>query len=270
MRPAAVFRLCDWRLFSRRLLIFGIRCQTCRVAELSLDDATELLYGAFRDVPRPHRVEGCPHCVGADEDLALVSRPLRELSAEDLSRYAVKAVSTWGTEADFRYFAPRVLDLTASGAMAWPGFEIVCGKLDQAGLRTWTQRPAIEEFLRAFWTATLRRFPATVAISEVLQGVVRLAHDISPYLAEWERLDTAACVRNLREVAESELHSLRPGWRLAAAGADAESAGRLRQWLTAGAAADAVVARALQTDDEELLDQLTRTHDALSHLGSAQ
>jgi hypothetical protein len=237
---------------------------------MSPDEAAERLYDAFGVVPRPQRVEGCPHCVGPDEDLPLVSRPLRELSAEDLSRYAFKAISTWGTEADFRYFAPRVLDLTASGAMAWPGFEIVCGKLDQAGLRTWTQRPAVEEFLRAFWTATLRRFPATVPISEVLAGVVRLAHDISPYIAEWERLDTASCVRNLREVAESELRSLRPGWRLAAAGADTESAGQFRRWLTAGAAADAVIARALQTDDEELLDELTRTHDALIHLGLAR
>jgi hypothetical protein len=133
------------------------------VAEVSLDEAAERLYDAFGDVPRPQRVEGCPHCVRRDEDLPLVSRQLRELSAEDLSRYTAKATSTWGTAADFRYFAPRVLDLTANGTMAWPGFEIVCGKLDQAGLRTWTQQPAVEEFLRAFWTATLHRFPRLAA-----------------------------------------------------------------------------------------------------------
>jgi hypothetical protein len=240
------------------------------VAQLSLEDAAERLYDAFGDVPRPRRVEGCPHCTGPDEDLPLVSRRLRELSAEDLSRYAFKAMSTWGTEADFRYFAPRVLDLTATGAMAWPGFEIVCGKLDQAGLRTWTQQPAVEEFLRAFWTATLLRFPASVPVSEVIGGIATVAPDLSPYLAEWERLDTVACVRHLREAAESELSSLRPGWRLAATGAVTGSAGRLRQWLTTGAAADAVIARALQADDEELLDQLTQAHDALSHLGWAR
>jgi hypothetical protein len=252
---------------SRRLLILEACCQTCHVAQPSLDEAAERLYDAFGDVPRPQRVEGCPHCVRPDEDLPLVSRPLREISPQDLSRYAFKAMSTWGTEADFRYFAPRVLDLTASGAMAWPGFEIVCGKLDQAGLRTWAQRPAVEEFLRAFWTATLHRFPSSPPVSEVMEGVATVAYDISPYLAEWERLDTAACVRHLREAAETELGSLRPGWRLAAAEAVTGSAGRLRQWLTAGAAADAVIARALQTDDEELLDQLTQAHDALSHLG---
>jgi hypothetical protein len=240
------------------------------VAGLSLEEAAERLYDAFGDVPRPQRVEGCPHCTGPDEDLPLVGRPLRELSAQDLSRYAFKAMSTWGTAEDFRYFAPRVLDLTAAGAMAWPGFEVVCAKLSQAGLHTWTQQPAVEEFLRAFWTATLRQFPASVPVSEVAGGIAVVARDISPYLAEWERLDTAAYVRNLREVAESELNSLRPGWRLAEAGAVTESAGRLRQWLTTGAAADAVIARALQTDDEELLDQLTQAHDALSHLDRAR
>lgn len=240
------------------------------MAQPSLDEAAERLYGAFGDVPRPQRVEGCPHCVGSDGDLPLVSRPLRELTPQDLSRYAFKAISTWGTEADFQYFAPRVLHLTATGAMPWPGFENVCGKLDQAGLRTWAQRPAVEEFLRAFWTATLHQFPASPPISEVMEGVTRVALDISPYLAEWERLDTVACVRHLREAAESELSSLRPDWRLAATGTVTESAGRLRQWLTKGAAADVVIARALQTDDAELLDQLTRTHDALIHLGLAK
>jgi hypothetical protein len=189
---------------------YGRTTPAADVVPLSLDEAAERLYGAFGDVPRPQRVEGCPHCVGPDEDLPLVSRPLRELSPRDLSRYAFKAMSTWGTEADFRYFAPRVLDLTASGAMDWPGFEIVCGKLNRAGLRTWTQRPAVEEFLRAFWTATLHRFPASPPISEVMGGLATVAPDISPYLAEWERLDTAACVRHLREAAESELGSLRP------------------------------------------------------------
>lgn len=245
-------------------------CYVGQVAEVSLEEAAERLYDAFGDVPRPQRVVGCPHCVGRDEDLPLVSRQLGDLSAEDLSRYAFKAMSTWGTEADFRYFAPRVLDLTASGAMDWPGFEIVCGKLDQAGLRTWTQWPAVEEFLRAFWTATLRRFPASPPVSEVVGGIVTVARDISAYLAEWGRLDTTACAQHLGEMAESELRSLRPGRRSAAVSPATGSAGQLREWLTAGTAADAVIARALQTDDEELLDQLTRAHDALIHLGLAK
>jgi hypothetical protein len=73
------------------------------VAGLSLDEAAERLYDAFADVPRPRRVAGCSHCVSPAEELSLVSRPLRELSEVDLSRYAFKAMSTWGTGADFRW-----------------------------------------------------------------------------------------------------------------------------------------------------------------------
>jgi hypothetical protein len=240
------------------------------VGEFSLDGATERLYGAFGDVPRPQRVAGCPHCVQPGEEASLVSRPLRELSADDLERYAFKAMSTWGTGEDFRYFAPRLLDLTASGVMPWPGFEVVCGKLDQAGVRTWAQLPAVEEFLRAFWTATLHRFPASPPVSEVMWGIVTVAGDLSPYLAEWERLATVACIRHLQEAAESELYSSRGGGRHPVAGAVTGPAGRLRQWLAGGAAADAVIARALQTDDEETLDQLTQAHNALVHLGLAR
>ncbi|MGH3376898.1 MAG: hypothetical protein ACRDP6_19390 [Actinoallomurus sp.] len=57
---------------------------------------------------------GCPHCVDQEEDRPLLDRPLRSLSPEALSRYAAKALSTWGGVEEFRYFAPRLIECAAA------------------------------------------------------------------------------------------------------------------------------------------------------------
>lgn len=233
------------------------------MAALSLAEAAQGLQVAFAGVPRPERVAGCPHCVTSADEQSLLSQPLRNLPAAALGRYAVKAMSTWGTEADFRYFAPRLLDLTVSGAMSWPGFEIVCRKLAMAGLASWPEQPAVEEFLRAVWSDTLRQFPSQLMITDVMRGAALITSDAGPYLAEWEQLATIAMTRQLREAAESELSA---PWTPASPGEATGSAGQFSRWLTDGAAAGAVLVRAMQTSDREFLGELTHAHDALTFL----
>jgi hypothetical protein len=57
-------------------------------------DAIERLYSAFAEVPRPSRVEGCPCCVGPGEEAPFLGRPLRTLTADELSRYGAKALTS--------------------------------------------------------------------------------------------------------------------------------------------------------------------------------
>ncbi|WP_236606164.1 hypothetical protein [Sandaracinus amylolyticus] len=56
-----------------------------------LRDAIEQLYRVFARYPRPPAVRGCPCCV-TDADRARLHRaPLRDLTADDLKRYAFKS-----------------------------------------------------------------------------------------------------------------------------------------------------------------------------------
>ena len=53
-------------------------------------------------------IEGCPCCVsGSDED-NIHSKQLRQLNGDDLSRYAFKAMTTWGDIEDFKYYLPGI------------------------------------------------------------------------------------------------------------------------------------------------------------------
>src|SRR4051794_33486606 len=128
----------------------------------SAHPSMERLYEEFGRVPRPERVEGCPHCVDRGADACLLDRPVRTLEPGALARYAAKALSTWGGVEEFRYFLPRLLECAATDAFGYPDPPIVFGKLALAGWTEWApgERTAIESFLGAWWAGTLGRHPA--------------------------------------------------------------------------------------------------------------
>ncbi|TDC84738.1 hypothetical protein [Actinomadura sp. 7K507] len=227
----------------------------------ALDD----LYEAFADVPHPVNLEGCPCCVAPDEGRPLLSRPVRDLAAADLARYAAKAMSTWGGPEEFRHFAPRLLDLAAEDAFGWPDAEIVFAKLGEAGWRDWPQRGAVEAFLRAFWTRTLATHPARPSAATALCALAGAGPDMDPYLDEWGALASGPALRHLHEFASEELIWRRGRPRLSNAFWDVSS-GPYRQvveWLAGGPAYAAVSAAFARMEDEPALRLLADIEDLL-------
>jgi hypothetical protein len=76
----------------------------------------ERLYQLFSRYKCPRQLEGCPCCTTAEEAQPLVRKPLRTIAAPELEHYASKALTTWGTLDDYKYFLPRILELTECGA----------------------------------------------------------------------------------------------------------------------------------------------------------
>ncbi|GAA2112186.1 hypothetical protein [Actinomadura alba] len=226
----------------------------------------EQLYTEFAGVRRPARVEGCPCCVEPDADLPLVTRPLRALTVQDLSAYGAKALNTWGDAEDFRYFTPRLLELSTAGDLTWPDIEIVFGKLARAGWRTWPQRRAIEDFLAAFWSATLARHPTRPRIDAVLCALGCAGVDLAVRLTEWERLADEPAIRHLHELATLELtwRNGRPRLLNAYWDTTGPQYREVIDWLTGGAAAVAVSTAFARTDSETSLGLLAEIDQALA------
>jgi hypothetical protein len=82
----------------------------------------------------------------------LLSKPLRAISADEISRFAFKALTTWGTLQDYKYFLPRILELTFSGEL-FVDIEITVGKVSRGDFDSWPpeEQTAIREVLRAAW-----------------------------------------------------------------------------------------------------------------------
>lgn len=220
--------------------------------------AAEDLYAAFEGVPHPADLPGCPCCVSPGEGRPLLARPLRTLTAADLARYAAKALSTWGGPEEFRYFAPRLLDLAATDAFGWPDVEIVFGKLGEAGWQGWPQRDAVAAFLDAFWARTLVSFPAHPSVGTALCALAATGAGMDAFLDDWGRLTSEPAIRHLHEFVGEQLIWRRGRPRLTNAFWDASSRpyGQVVAWLTGGPAADAVSAAFARTDDEATLQLL--------------
>ena len=123
--------------------------------EQAVTEAVKTLYDVFAVYPPAQKVEGCPCCVSAKDEAVLHLRPLRELTAKDLGRYAFKALSTWGSANDFKHFLPRLLELAAdpydlSYAI---DVEVLFGKLNYAKWRNWPskEQQATDSYFSALW-----------------------------------------------------------------------------------------------------------------------
>ena len=82
------------------------------MAGRSVSEALAKVYSAFNGVPKPKHIDWCSHCIPENEVLVLLKTPLRQLTPEQLASYAGSVFLTAGGVADFRYFLPRILDVS--------------------------------------------------------------------------------------------------------------------------------------------------------------
>ncbi len=117
----------------------------------SLEQAIDRLYTAFADVPKPHRIDGCPCCIEKKNIGVLLSAPLRGLTPDDLSAYAASAFLTVGTVADYLYFVPRILEISFRELDWWPDIEVTGRAIAVAEPDSWScsHRSALLGFLHA-------------------------------------------------------------------------------------------------------------------------
>lgn len=98
-------------------------------------------------------MEGCPCCVSDIDKEKIHTKQLRHLEGDDLSRYAFKAMTTWGDTDDFKHYLPRIFELLSTTDFIVDTF-VVLGKLDYGKWTTWAteEQKVIKDFLLAWWT----------------------------------------------------------------------------------------------------------------------
>jgi hypothetical protein len=160
---------------------------------IALQVAIDGLYTTFASYPLKRVIAGCPHCVSRSDSDAIHMQALGALTANDVRRYATKAMTTFGDVEDFKHFLPRILELFAHELEAGEagenlGFseEILGGKLALAGYVSWptVEREAVERFLDAMWGALLARFPTTPDAETYLCFLAQFT-SLDRYLALW-------------------------------------------------------------------------------------
>jgi hypothetical protein len=129
--------------------------------------AIEGVYAAFSYAKRPASVDGCPCCMSAEQYETLTAKPLRDLTSADLDEYASDALLTMGSEDDYQYFLPRILELSLEDGAEWiSSIEITGTKMRMAGFEGWTgeRRSAINDL----WLAVIWEMASTGDDPELL------------------------------------------------------------------------------------------------------
>ena len=152
-----------------------------------LTEAIQELYRVFKPYQVRRHPEGCPCCVSDADKRRLFSKPLAELSPDDLGRFAWKVLTTWGTVEDLKHFLPRLLELIAIDECAPFEREVLLGKLRLGVWNSWPQRErdSIENYLNAIWSDCLDSEAGTVWLDELLCGLGNTVDDLSPFLKAW-------------------------------------------------------------------------------------
>lgn len=172
-----------------------------------LNDAVEALYSIF-STPVPPAIEGCPCCLETRGVDVLLTTPLRHLTGQALWRYVSGVFYTVGSERDFRYLLPRILDISVNDPGNANCTEIVLGKLALAGWKTWApdERQAIEDFVDAWFEQAVRQDLASFEADdnlqfaeEVLCGAARAGLPISTWLHRLSDPANAPVLDDLRE-----------------------------------------------------------------------
>ncbi|MGY2896078.1 hypothetical protein [Deinococcus sp. UYEF24] len=120
--------------------------------------AVRQLYVAFADEPRPSQVIGCTFCCCTEQELnRLVEVPREALTADELDAYSSSVLDTIGTEADFKYFLPRIFELVAEGELQREGASWKIRRLKNTAWTTWpvNQVQAVRDYLMAWWLEAL-------------------------------------------------------------------------------------------------------------------
>jgi hypothetical protein len=170
----------------------------------TVHDAIEQLYRAFAKNPRPRHIDGCPCCIDRKEIDVLLGKSLRAITPKELASYASSAFLTVGEVADYLYFLPRILEITATDSSWWPDPEVTGRAIRTAhpDLRTEAQRSALHDYLEAV-VSNIIHSGHYHELDGWICAIGRMGFDVRPYLEE-----IAKCPEAVLDFFETNAESL--------------------------------------------------------------
>jgi len=172
-----------------------------------LQISIERLYETFSYYPSRPKIEGCPCCISTADKEKIHTKQLRQLNGEDLSKFAFKAMTTWGDLDDFKHYLPRIFELISTTDFIVDSF-VVLGKLEYGQWTNWKveEQEAIKEFLLAWWKDITKH--KSNFDKETFIEIYKLFRDIRPILDNWTISNDDQSFTNLIDFIDSYYYEL--------------------------------------------------------------
>ncbi len=138
------------------------------------------------------RNSSCPCCVTDEEIKEIATKPLKQLSGDELGHFSRSAISTFGTLEDYKHFLPRILE-----CMQYPNtdllFDFTCfEKLKYTEWETWPmeEQKAIESYIETLWYTVINDENTTDYQVEGVMNIVLKYGYLDRSLLEWSKSET--------------------------------------------------------------------------------
>lgn len=167
----------------------------------SLNTSIENLYDTFAKYQGLSKLEGSQMYDELENwKLQLISKRLRDLNEDDLSRFAGKVMLTWGDENDYRFYLPRILELTAEYKTPYDIWTLY-SRLEDANWKTWgiTEQTAINDFTFELWNNLLNdnSEEAEREFKDYFHAIAYYYTDFSKILEAWETSNSFTSIKHL-------------------------------------------------------------------------
>lgn len=215
------------------------------LADLSgdLSESIHRLYKVFERYPARRDMPHCECCVSPEEIALICSKPLQELTGDDLAAYAGKAITTWGDVEDFKHFLPRLMEVVATeGSVDWRYPEVVFSRFRYGHLEGWapSERLAVEAYFLSLWRFVLSRYPVfpggddpwSSIVNDYLGAIAQATDDLSPYLQIWRMDRSIPALGHLADFVWDTLDYMQDHGTLGAFWEDRVAEAQVKDWLT--------------------------------------
>lgn len=139
------------------------------------------LNGGLRD-------RSCKCCVSQEEIRELVSKPMNELSVDEIGHFMRSAISTFGDVDDLKHFLPRILELFQDPSYDLVDDFLTFEKLNYAEWETWNAEEieAVDNYILALWAAIISNESSTISKIEKVPALIAKYVGIEKALQIWK------------------------------------------------------------------------------------
>lgn len=228
----------------------------------------EKLYDIFEKYQGLSKLEGSP--LYDDLDIwnkQLRSKKLRDLTNEDLSRFAGSVILTWGDENDYRCYLPRILELTAE--LQTP-FDIwtIYSRLEDANWKTWNieEQNALNEFTVELWNNILNDNSerAEWEFKEYFHAIAYFYRDFSKILNVWETHDSFASIKHLTNYIFEERQNLFDNNFIDSREKNTKDIEQFKTWLTSDKIIEKIEKAFYDNEKNEIAERLSWVEQILT------
>jgi hypothetical protein len=229
----------------------------------------EKLYDIFAKYQGLSKLEGSPLYDDLETwNKQLRSKKLRELTDEDLSLFAGKVILTWGDENDYRFYLPRILELTAELKTPYDIWTLY-SRLEDANWKTWNadEQTAINEFTIELWNNLLtdNSEKAEWDFKEYFHSIAYFYPNFSEILKVWETNYSFASIKHLTNYIFEERQHLFDNNYIDSIKKNTKNIEQFKTWLTSDNILKKIEKAFYNNENSEIAERLSWVEQILTN-----